>query len=64
MAEIFNFVSNKIYSCLCGNAEETFHVLDPLKTLSDSELVEEILSTHENELDEVFGKTTYENWQN
>ncbi|WP_041079450.1 hypothetical protein [Rickettsia asembonensis] len=60
VAETFNFVSNKVFSYLNNNAEETFNLLDQLETLSDNELVEEILNTPENELDEVFKKMTYE----
>ncbi|MFV9856747.1 MAG: hypothetical protein AB8U36_05080, partial [Rickettsia aeschlimannii] len=59
VAETFNFVSNKVFSYLNNNAEETFNLLDQLETLSDNELVEEILNTSENELDEVFEKMTY-----
>ncbi|WP_032138759.1 hypothetical protein [Rickettsia tamurae] len=59
VAETFNFVSNKVFSYLNNNAEETFNLLDQLETLSDNELVEEILNTPENELDEVFEKMTY-----
>ena len=60
IAETFNFVSNKVFSYLNNNAEETFNLLDQLETLSDNELVEEILNMPENELDEVFEKMTYE----
>ncbi|WP_024547338.1 hypothetical protein [Rickettsia gravesii] len=59
VAETFNFVSNKVFSYLNNNAEETFNLLDQLETLSDNELVEEILNTSENELDAVFEKMTY-----
>ncbi|KJV62364.1 hypothetical protein [Rickettsia amblyommatis] len=59
VAETFNFVSNKVFSYLNNNAEETFNLLDQLETLADNELVEEILNTSENELDEVFEKMTY-----
>ncbi|KJW02931.1 mgtE intracellular N domain protein [Rickettsia endosymbiont of Ixodes pacificus] len=59
VAETFNFMSNKVFSYLNNNAEETFNLLDQLETLSDNELVEEILNTPENELDEVFEKMTY-----
>ncbi|AFC71098.1 hypothetical protein [Rickettsia australis] len=41
------------------DAEETFDHLDQLETLSDNELVEEILNMPEHELDEVFEKMTY-----
>ncbi|MDE8611637.1 hypothetical protein PQ676_05345 [Rickettsia felis] len=60
VAETFNLVSNKVFSYLNNEAEETFNLLDQLETLSDNELVEEILNTPENELDEVFEKMTYE----
>ena len=53
-------MSNKVFSYLNNEAEETFNLLDQLETLSDNELVEEILNTPENELDEVFEKMTYE----
>ncbi|MFW0045527.1 MAG: hypothetical protein AB8W04_06870 [Rickettsia conorii subsp. raoultii] len=59
VAETFNFVSNKVFSYLNNNAEETLNLLDQIETLSDNELVEEILNTSENELDEVFEKMTY-----
>ncbi|WP_064428905.1 hypothetical protein [Rickettsia sp. Tenjiku01] len=59
VAESFNFVSNKVYSYLNNNAEETFNLLDQLETLPDNELVEAILNTSENALDEVFEKITY-----
>ncbi|AFC73213.1 hypothetical protein [Rickettsia montanensis] len=59
VAKTFNFVSNKVFSYLNNNTEETFNLLDQLETLSDNELVEEILNTSENELDEVFEKMTY-----
>ncbi len=60
IAETFNSVSNKVFSYLNNNAEETFNLLDQLETLSDNEIVEEILNMPENELDEVFEKMTYE----
>lgn len=60
VAETFNLVSNKVFSYLNNEAEETFNLLDQLETLSDNELVEEILNTPENELNEVFEKMTYE----
>nr|WP_016830835.1 hypothetical protein [Rickettsia conorii] len=59
VAETFNFVSNKVFSYLNNNAEETFNLLDQLETLPDNELVEAILNTSENALDEVFEKITY-----
>ncbi|QCS24486.1 hypothetical protein FEC77_05005 [Rickettsia parkeri] len=59
VAETFNFVSNKVFSYLNNNAEETFNLLDQLETLPDNELVEAILNTSENALDEVFAKITY-----
>ncbi|AXU06662.1 hypothetical protein [Rickettsia japonica] len=59
VAETFNFVSNKVFSYLNHNTEETFNLLDQLETLSDNELVEEILNTSENALDEVFESITY-----
>ena len=52
-------MSNKVFSYLNNNAEETLNLLDQIETLSDNELVEEILNTSENELDEVFEKMTY-----
>ena len=60
VAETFNFVSNKVFYYLNNDAEETFNLLDQPETLSDNELVEEILNMPENELDEVFEKMTYE----
>ncbi|UZW38197.1 hypothetical protein [Rickettsia conorii] len=59
VAATFNFVSNKVFSYLNHNTEETFNLLDQLATLPDNELVEEILNTSENELDEVFESITY-----
>ncbi|WP_103897047.1 hypothetical protein [Rickettsia fournieri] len=59
VAETFNFVSNKVFSYLNNNTEETFNFLDQLETLPDNELVEEILNTSENALDEVFERITY-----
>ncbi|AEK74815.1 hypothetical protein RHHCN13_04160 [Rickettsia conorii subsp. heilongjiangensis] len=59
VAETFNFVSNKVFSYLNHNTEETFNLLDQLATLSDNELVEEILNTSENALDEIFESITY-----
>ncbi|ACP53630.1 Unknown [Rickettsia africae ESF-5] len=52
-------MSNKVFSYLNNNAEETFNLLDQLETLPDNELVEAILNTSENALDEVFEKITY-----
>ncbi|WP_392506630.1 hypothetical protein ACE5D9_02505 [Rickettsia sp. 2024-CO-Wats] len=59
VVETFNFVSNKVFSYLNNNVEETFNLLDQLETLSDNELVEAILNTPENALGEVFEKMTY-----
>ncbi|WP_041816778.1 hypothetical protein [Rickettsia akari] len=54
------FLNSKIVCQEAVKNEETFNLLDQFETLSDNELVEEILNIPENELDEVFEKITYE----